>query len=69
MYIKRSPTTNRARLIIKGEKYFGFKIAKMPNRFASIIHSQPITDWFNHKGYTFIKETNFTDLFGNITIE
>ena len=69
MRVKYSATTNRPRLIIKGEKHFGFKIAKLPYKFASIIHEQPIKEWFNHKGYTFINEENFTELFGNITIE
>jgi len=69
MTIKHSSTTNKPYLIIKNKKYFGFALHKVPKRFASTDAKQPIRDWFNFGGYTFISRDNFVDMFGNFTIE
>lgn len=50
-------------------KYYGFEISKLPNRFCSVESEQPIRHWFNYKGFTFIQEQEFINLFGKITIE
>lgn len=72
-FIKRSSKSKRP--IIQFErngfpkKYYGFKLSKLPNRFASIEHKEPIKQWFNLAGFTFIEEECFRDLFGNLNIE
>jgi hypothetical protein len=69
MQFKKSSKSKRPIIIHNDKKFFGFKISKIPNRFGSIEHSEPIKNWFNLAGFTFIEESNFIDLFGNITIE
>lgn len=67
--IKYSSTTKKPYTIIKNKKYFGFHIHKLPNRFASVKSEEPIQDWFNYKGFTFINQEHFVDMYGNVTIE
>lgn len=51
--IKRN---NKKQPIIKfnHQKFVGFKLTDLPKRFASIESEEPIQNWFNHKGFTFI---------------
>lgn len=67
--ILKSSTSKRPYIWFNHNKWFGFKIGEMPKKFNSIKHEKPINNWFNHRGYTFVNEEDFIDLFGNITIE
>lgn len=68
MKIRFSPTTNRPYIKIKKTKYFGFKIGKLPHRFADIKKNNPIQVWYNFRGFTFVSEQEFINIFGQITI-
>jgi hypothetical protein len=67
--IYRSSTTKRPYIWFNHTKWFGFKIGEMPKKFNSIKHERPINSWFNYRGYTFLSQEDFVDMFGNITIE
>lgn len=69
MQFKKSSKSKRPIIIHNHKKFFGFKLSKLPNRFASIEHKEPIKQWFNLAGFTFIEEECFRDLFGNLNIE
>jgi hypothetical protein len=69
MKIKLSTKSKRPVIIHQHEKFYGFSIAKLPNRFAELLSEKPIRTWFNYKGYTFIEQEEFRNLFGQITIE
>lgn len=69
--IKFKNSTKSKRPIAKfnHQVYFGFKIGKLPNRFADLLSEQPIRAWFNYNGFTYIEQEEFRNLFGKITIE
>ena len=69
MQVKFSTKSKRPVINQKHEKFYGFTIAKLPNRFAELLSKQPIKKWFNYQGYTFIEQEEFRNLFGEITIE
>lgn len=66
---KNSTKSKRPIALFNHQVYFGFKIGKLPNRFAEITSEQPIRAWFNCAGYTYIEQEEFKNLFGKITIE
>ena len=41
--------------------FFGFKIHKLPRRFNNNSVDNPIKNWFNLKGFTFIHESEFEE--------
>ncbi len=41
---------------INNKVYRGFKIHELPNKFVTLDHENPIRNWFNYKGFTFINE-------------
>ena len=41
---------------INNKVYRGFKIHELPNKFVTLDHENPIKNWFNYKGFTFINE-------------
>ena len=69
MKVRFSSTSKRPYVKLNNTKYFGFRIDLVPGRFANDRAKTPIVSWFNYKGFTFLAEDNFVDLFGNITIE
>lgn len=69
MTIKRTSVTNKPYTVIKNKKYYGFQLHKLPKKFASTNAKEPIKDWFNFRGFTFISRDYFIDMFGNVTIE
>lgn len=69
MRVKFSSTSKRPYVKLNNTKYYGFKLELMPNRFANTRSRTPIVSWFNHKGFTFMSEENWQDMFGNITID
>ena len=69
MKVRFSSNSKRPYVKVNNTKYYGFKIELMPNRFANERSKTPIVSWFNYKGFTFLAEDNWQDLYGNITIE
>lgn len=53
--IKFTSKTNRPTMKLNGKRYIGFKISKVPTKFASLSHKEPIKNWFNYQGYTFFR--------------
>ena len=45
----------------KHNRFFGFKIHKLPRRFNNNSVDNPIKNWFNLKGFTFIHESEFEE--------
>ena len=41
---------------INNKVYRGFRIHELPNKFVTLDHENPIKNWFNYKGFTFINE-------------
>lgn len=68
MKIRFSSVTKRPYIKINNTRHYGFRIDLLPKRFAEVKSREPITSWFNHKGFTFMSEQNWLDMFGNITI-
>ena len=56
--IKFTSKSKKPYVRLNNQKFIGFKIAKMPKAFAEAGHKQEITRWFNHKGFTFIAQSD-----------
>ena len=57
MTIKFTSKSKKPYIKFNHSKYLGFKISKLPKAFAEITSEEPITQWFNYKGYTFIHQS------------
>jgi len=57
MTIKFTSKSKKPYLKFNHTKYYGFLISKLPNKFASITAEEPINEWFNYSGYTFIHQS------------
>ena len=59
MPIKFTSKSKKPYLKFNHSKYYGFKISKLPSKFASVTSEEPIKQWFNFQGYTFIHQSYF----------
>lgn len=57
MTIKFTSKSKKPYIKFNHSKYFGFKISKLPKAFAEITSEEPINEWFNYKGFTFIHQS------------
>ena len=57
MTIKFTSKTKKPYIKFNHAKYFGFKISKLPKAFAEVTSEEPINEWFNYSGYTFIHQS------------
>ena len=57
MKIKFTSKSKKPYIKFNHSKYFGFKIASLPRAFAEVTSEEPINEWFNYAGYTFIHQS------------
>jgi len=57
MTIKFTSKSKKPYLKFNHTKYFGFKLSSLPRSFAEVTSEEPITQWFNYSGYTFIHQS------------
>ena len=56
-------TANKKNKYIKFNhtRFFAFKVSELPKNFAEVTSEEPIKQWFNYNGFTFINEAYLTD--------
>lgn len=66
----RISSKNKNKQYVKiGNKIFrGFKIHELPNKFVTLDHENPIKNWFNYKGFTFINEDELQSGFIDVDV-
>jgi len=61
MTIKVTKFSKRPVVKFNHQHFIGFKIGNLPLNFATHSKREPITEWFNAKGYTWISEFDLTN--------
>ena len=63
-----SKNKNKQYIKFNNKIYRGFKIHELPKKFVTLDHENPIKNWFNYKGFTFINEDQLQSGFLDVDV-